>query len=88
MDMSSHCEDTSRHSLDMHKHPDMSRELLTLSRHYPNTSTHCLDTFMTALENGLERKKMIHISYNDLCYLAKLHGILCDCNWYSLDPEL
>ena len=54
--LSSHietCLDTMRHCLDT-------------CRHCLHTSRHCLDTLMIALENHLERKKIINILYNDL----------------------
>ena len=55
IDMSSHCLDTSRHCLDMQTHLDMSKHIIN-----------CLDTLMIALENGLERKKIIYFLYNGL----------------------
>ena len=86
--MTSHCVTTCRHCLDMWTHLDISRYLLTLSRHKDmsstsmhclHTSRHCLETIMIALENGLERKKikyMYEMALNICFYMYLGHVFL------------
>ena len=79
--MSEHCLEIFRH-IDIFSHyVDISRYLLTLSTHiytlsrhtFLDTFTHCLhtsrycpETLMIALDNGLERRKMIKSLYHGL----------------------
>ena len=62
-----HPRDMFRHCLDMQKHLNMPRHINIgkTCRYCLHSSTHCLDTLIILLENGLERKKM-DVSCNGL----------------------
>ena len=57
---------------------DPARHCIDTSTHCLNTSRHCLDTIMIALENDLERKKIIYILHTGL----ERHVSVCNKSMY------
>ena len=60
---------------------DTLRHCVDTSTHCVHTSRHCLDTFMIALENGLDRKKIMYILHIILESHVLLSCVMCVWNW-------